>query len=1363
MTGRYLPALRYALLLLLVNLAPARGDETATVVLNGESRTTALRLNEVRKRIDEKKWVEAVEGLQAILNGAGDDLVPVSPTHSIQARRLCQIQLASLPPEALQRYRQRYEAQARKKLEQAQASHDTEALRRIVDEAFLTRAAEKAIDQLGDLAFERGRFDEAEEWWRLLAPLPDRRREQVNRGFQLVYPDPSLDAARLQAKQLLARLFSGPDSTWAEELEAFARKHGEAEGTLAGRKGRFSDLLHALAEERRKEGAAPEADWTTFGGDPSRGRVIAAPDDILDRLSDLCRSGPTWRFNLQNHSLQEESSLHPAVNAAQARTLAFYPVIVGHQVLLADARYVTAYDLRTGQSSVWYDVAGLNGGVQPNLKLPAPPDLRYTLSVADDHVYVRLGEQDIGMDAANPRRDKETFLACLGLKPDAEGEHARWTVRGVTRDNALFEGAPLASGGQLWIASIHYRRDRCITSLDSFPVDDTSQPPARWRRDVCETRDLKPGEPHFRHHLLTLAGTQLIYCSHTGAVVAVDALTGRTNWGIRYPRRAVEKGDAVAPEEMSWRDLAPVLFAAGRLYVAPADSDRLLCLDPASGRTLWEREAMKVVHVLGVGRGRLIVTTDEGLRAFGATDGRDIWSIPDQGGGLTPAGRGLLIGDLVLWPTARKRDDLTTEAVVFAVRQEDGRLADDPALLHQLPAGNLAYANGCLAVTDRQTLSVFVPPWLLLHQREAEARGRPDSATALLELARAEADAGMTARADETFQRAEEKARRWPPSRRKQLLEQARRARQTALLEAAQRAARMNRWAETSTALRRAAEVPLSDRGRLYALTRAARIWENAGQIDDALQVWRSIRSDEALQSIPTIDELDRPATAGAAAEVVIARLRGEQPAPAPQPSAAGARTNSSPPSLPLLRSWHTMLAADEWVLSSSPPEGAELITGSPRGQLLCRDAATGDLRWQQQLPFVPRWTGTHSGLLIAAGEHGIAGLRRSDGELVWHNPAPAGGGPRALLDPRPPEPLSAFQLVAGRLYCLQGQHTLLALNVETGAFLWRKPAPDAFFGLAYPSGHVSSCYYAGSETLLIQMPGRAWLLDAASGRRIQEIPAPRELWTRLPLELDDRTLCVVADRGRVTLIDARTGRLAWTHVLPGGTTRSGEAPQLVGRGSLVLLATPANVGYFLQRLDRASGKALWPRPRLLTMRRLDVSTWTFDQEAVYLADDHELMALSLADGQERWNVSLSAAGSWQLRRDDAALFVYPSTAAAEARFRFRSGLGVVQWNWGPALVPEAAFGLECRDPKSGQLVQRLRFRIETPPRTTTQRRTTEAGGRSLVLQTSSYLASAEGPVVHLARSGTFIAVGGEVWGLSTAASDSAPPAGKGR
>ncbi|MHB1424993.1 MAG: hypothetical protein ACYC3I_17610, partial [Gemmataceae bacterium] len=160
---------------LLLFTTTAHGEDKHPDIVSGENRAAAIRVAEARKHLDEHKWSQAIEVLQSILNSSGNDLVALTPSHSIRAGRLCQIQLASLPAEALRLYRQRYENQARKKLEQAQGERDITQLRKLVEDDFCTRAAEKAIDLLGDLAFERGRFEEAEEWWRLLAPPPEER------------------------------------------------------------------------------------------------------------------------------------------------------------------------------------------------------------------------------------------------------------------------------------------------------------------------------------------------------------------------------------------------------------------------------------------------------------------------------------------------------------------------------------------------------------------------------------------------------------------------------------------------------------------------------------------------------------------------------------------------------------------------------------------------------------------------------------------------------------------------------------------------------------------------------------------------------------------------------------------------------------------------------------------------------------------------------------------------------------------------------------------------------------------------------------------------------------------------------------
>ena len=122
---------------------------------------------------------------------------------------------------------------------------------------------------------------------------------------------------------------------------------------------------------------------------------------------------------------------------------------------------------------------------------------------------------------------------------------------------------------------------------------------------------------------------------------------------------------------------------------------------------------------------------------------------------------------------------------------------------------------------------------------------------------------------------------------------------------------------------------------------------------------------------------------------------------------------------------------------------------------------------------------------------------------------------------------------------------------------------------------------------------------------------------------------------------------------------------------------------------------------------------WTFDTDAVYSIEESLLVARSLADGEIMWQKPLSGAGmraignaAWQARRVGEYLLVSPQAFGSDAQFRFRSPLGTLQWNVGPLLAPEAVYPLSCYDPKTGQLVQRLHFRMELPPRTTLEQRT---------------------------------------------------------
>ena len=225
----------HAALALLLLAAP--GD----ALVPGESPRTARRLGEIadkekeaRAKPSEQRWAEVVGELQAVLGSAGDDLVPAGDgDRLVPARWVCHARLAGLPPTALRLYRGRVEEQARKWLEQAKQDRDASVLRRVVEEAFCSRAAESALDLLGDLAFECGDFDEARRWWaRLLT---------AEKGaLPPAYPDPQGDPAAIRAKDLVAHWFGGGQAApteWRRALAEFRTKYPWAVGHLAGARG----------------------------------------------------------------------------------------------------------------------------------------------------------------------------------------------------------------------------------------------------------------------------------------------------------------------------------------------------------------------------------------------------------------------------------------------------------------------------------------------------------------------------------------------------------------------------------------------------------------------------------------------------------------------------------------------------------------------------------------------------------------------------------------------------------------------------------------------------------------------------------------------------------------------------------------------------------------------------------------------------------------------------------------------------------------------------------------------------------------------------------------------------------------------
>lgn len=667
-------------LLALLGCLSAAVAQPSGTRLRGESESgrTRKRLTEAQQKLDAGQPV--ADELQDILDQSGDDLVLVKDDQYQPARRLVQQYLASLPDKPLNTFRDRIEEPAKKLLDAGKKRRDPQPLRELVERYFVSRPAEEGLLLLGELMFERGDFVAAGRYWRAL--LPD------DPSGGLSYPKPKTDPAGVKAKLILMRATGGDRDGATADLEQFRKEHPKAAGLLGGVNGAFADTLAKLI-------ASPPAltpasgGWTAFGGGPARdGR----PDTPLPRF--LAGERP-WRVAIPRDGKDKP---RPPASATAARLFAYHPVIVGRTAYIADAGRVIQFDLTAGTARVAFHALTLDMDAT-DLTLPDGAEADFTLTAADGKLFARFGPTALPTGNDTGRKPR-TLIACLEPKPDpaklAPDEYpltAKWHIAPpVGKDvYAAWEGAPVVADGRMYAAFVRADNNRLVTAIACYPLGG-GEP--TWVTDVCDS-DPRAAARN-RHELLTLAGSNVVYASHTGVTVAVSAATGKPAWAFRNP-------PAERPPVNPTRDLCPPVYADGRVFLAPADGDAVYALDADTGRKLWATTApLHVEHLLGVSRDRLIATThtarttgnqvfDAGVRGFDVFTGRttapDGWTVQARSESgmnatLNSHGRGVAAENLVLWPTAGK---------VFLLDPTTGR---QPRYTNARLVGNVAVAAG---------------------------------------------------------------------------------------------------------------------------------------------------------------------------------------------------------------------------------------------------------------------------------------------------------------------------------------------------------------------------------------------------------------------------------------------------------------------------------------------------------------------------------------------------------------------------------------------------------------------------------------------------------------------------------------------
>lgn len=701
----------------------------------------ANHLARVEALLADEKWDEGIETLRRLSEDHGARILQLDGRRYTNIRHFCHAQLAALPAEARQLYRDRVDTVARGWYEAGIRDRNEPLLRRVVDELFCSSYGDDTLMALGEIALERGHFGRARWAWERIDPrlrsasgLPtvfalnsidlDQQWPTIRSQFEkrsgvvnwLAYPDSDIELASVRARLVLVSILEGAADRAALELEALRRLHPEAEGYLAGKLGNYAAGLTKLLESSQRWPARRRTtNWTTFAGSPQRTTTVPTPISIGLR--------PTWQLDLGHiNKIDPDNSENRIRRGGPDRDLSVHPLVVDDLVLLCGRDQVYAYKLKDGTPAYSGSSSGQifpGGDAKPPAKPPKRSPLsepRFTMTVDGKRLFTRVGTQvTVRQPTPFPTRYEGNRLVCLRLDKHGLGEW-QYPLGGAAETEFdlgkwAFEGPPISDGNFVYVAM---RRSEARPEAHIACIE--ARPPARlvWQRKICTADTPGHGQVNeLTHNLLTLAEGTIYYNTNSGAVAAISADDGMVRWVYRYER--ARSGDTSDSDPHFYRDLSPCIYYQGLVIAAPSDSPWIFALDAGTGKVVWDIPLPTTVHLLGVADGNLIAT---GAKVWwiNVLEGRlhAVWPEPTNRAADRGYGRGLLAGGKIFWPTREKI--YVFDQQVYPQRQPPRIVMEPPIELDQgdpqngrppITAGNLVVAKGKLLIATHNKLYAF--------------------------------------------------------------------------------------------------------------------------------------------------------------------------------------------------------------------------------------------------------------------------------------------------------------------------------------------------------------------------------------------------------------------------------------------------------------------------------------------------------------------------------------------------------------------------------------------------------------------------------------------------------------------------------
>ena len=721
-------------------------------LLNQLPRETRLliELNQARESLNSQDYESAIDKLQPLLELIEDhfEVEGMKPTRSSLER--AESLLWSMPPEAIETYRRRYEQLAARRLESARQQGNLTELLDVARIYPLTLAAAEAIRTAGDFAFDQGETALAARLWERLLVHMEPGPERVGLLLRITRAwtqanQPGAAAKHLPELSVLAQ--AGPlvdegrnitpppmaDSAWLDKV------FGPTPSLIPQRVG---DWKFAGGHPRRWGSGEPVSPLL-------RGYWSYPLIDEYDTFFAPGREGEFLTFLMELEKAYLQGDLFDATKTTPLVIGA--PLVVGDTVLVQGLGSVKALDARTGElrwSGVvrdetflywtWRNYQSLGSDQLQNrlvaIYLGQRAWLNQTgaaLSSDGQQVYsisstgmigahkrqmmIRPGAVPAPQELIPPRENRLLAydLATGLLKWESGGpagairrdEDGQETGESLRLAGAFFLGAPLPVDGHLFTLAEEKGQIRLFSLSPENGEPNWSLPLLNPEKgiDYDETRRLFGLSPAY-------AGGLLICPTGEGVVVAVDPLLRRLVWIKQYqytPRPTNPqnfalmrmRGDRLQNDSLlnnlirqrRWLDNSPIL-TAGRVLLPAAETNKLYCFDLETGEPVWELPRGDSLFVAACTDRRCLVVGERTIQAFSLADGKFIWSQEIA----PPAGRGVVSGNYYLLPVSSNE--------VLAIEMKTGRVVSRSDLPPSLHAGSLVSSRGRLLMQTTSEL-----------------------------------------------------------------------------------------------------------------------------------------------------------------------------------------------------------------------------------------------------------------------------------------------------------------------------------------------------------------------------------------------------------------------------------------------------------------------------------------------------------------------------------------------------------------------------------------------------------------------------------------------------------------------------------